>query len=62
MSKVGRTIRIEESDLKEFERLYPELLPLYVQRAVHVAVTDRAMFEKIFFTGLPSVGNSDVIL
>lgn len=58
---LGKTFRISESDLQDFERLYPELLPLFVQRAVRLAVQSRADFEHIFFTGLPVVGSPESI-
>lgn len=47
-----RQIRFEKDDLDVFERLYPELLQLFLNRAVKVAISSREDFDRIFFTPL----------
>lgn len=54
----GKTFRLLESDLDAFERLYPDLLPLFVQRAVHCAVCSKSIFENIFFNDFITSGLS----
>lgn len=46
----SKTFRFDSQELEMFERLYPELLPLFVQRAVRLAINSRPDFEKIFFS------------
>ena len=48
----GKTFRLNEDDLRMFERLYPDLLPLFISRALFCAVRDNDLFQKIFFTPL----------
>lgn len=37
---------------KSFDRLYPRLRRLYVERALIAAVRDTALFDKIFFENM----------
>lgn len=53
-----RQLRIDKDELAFFERVYPQLLPLFLNRAVLCANRDRKLFEQIFFSPLITDGTS----
>lgn len=53
---VTKQVRIDKDNLDVFNRLYPDLLNLYVNRAIICAISNRADFDKIFFTPLLNSG------
>ena len=40
---------LEKEDFEKFDRLYPKLLKIFLNRCVHRASNDRTFFEDIFF-------------
>lgn len=40
------TMNFEEKDLKQFQRLYPNMLTTYLNRLVHKALTDKEFVLK----------------
>lgn len=44
------TIRLPETDLKTFRRLYPKLLGRFLTICVKRAISDKDFFTKIFFS------------
>ena len=50
--KKGRSFRLNEANLAMFERLYPEILTLFLDRAILCAISDRKFFDLVFFTPL----------
>lgn len=45
----GFTVRIDEDEIKLFNRLYCGLLSKFIQKAIHLAVLDKNNFDNIFF-------------
>lgn len=43
------TLRVDKKDLEMFNRLYPSLSSLFIQRCFKFALRSRNNFEKIFF-------------
>lgn len=38
-----------KDSIERFQKLYPHCLTLFLSRSVQLALSDRALFEKIFF-------------
>lgn len=51
-NNLTRQIRIDKDELSKFERLYPDLFSLFVNRAVFCVNRDRGLFDSIFFSPL----------
>lgn len=47
--KKGFTIRLDDDLKKRFDKLYPDLLNLYINRCISFALKSRENFTKIFF-------------
>lgn len=41
--------RVNKEVVETFDRLYPDLLSLYLERAIIIATQNREVFEQIFF-------------
>lgn len=41
---------IDTEEYKKFNRLYPKLLKIFLNRAVKLANNDKDLFDKIFFS------------
>ena len=48
-SENRKSISIEKDVVTRFEYLYPKLTGIFCTRALKLALTDKDMFEKIFF-------------
>lgn len=48
--KVVYHLVIDEKDKKTFDRLYPGLLKIFLNRSVNLAINDKSVFEQIFFS------------
>lgn len=55
---VTKQIRIDKEELAKFERLYPDLLALFVNRAIFSVNRDSDLFRSIFLNPLLSDGLS----
>lgn len=47
--RANMVVRIDKDVLDSFNRVYPDLLNIFLTRAVKAATIDKQMFEKIFF-------------
>lgn len=47
--RTAKTVTINTPAMEMFDRLYPDLFSLFVERAVVAAINDRNLFDKIFF-------------
>lgn len=48
----GKTVRFNEDYVKAFDKLYPDLFTLYLNRALYAATQSRELFDQIFFMPL----------
>lgn len=46
------SFRLPEDLRDKFQRLYPGCLSLFLRRAIELAIKDKSLFDKIFFTNL----------
>lgn len=47
--RTSKTVTVNTPAMEMFDRLYPDLFSLFVERAVVAAINDRNLFDKIFF-------------
>lgn len=47
---------IDTEEYKKFNKLYPQLLKTFLNRAVYLANNDYSIFEQIFFKGVNKNG------
>ena len=47
--KTTITLQLDRTEKDKFEKLYPGLIKIYLQRAIHIANNDKSLFEHIFF-------------
>lgn len=53
---VTKQLRIDKNELETFERLYPDLFSVFVQRALYLANRDSSLFQKVLLSPLLSKG------
>ena len=50
MTKKQTSIYVIKEDVELYERLYPKTLGIFIQKALHIAITNKDFFYKIFTT------------
>lgn len=51
-SRSKKQVNIDIETYEKFERVYPELINLFLNRALKVCLNDKDLFEQIFFNQL----------
>lgn len=48
-NKLTITLQLDKTDKEKFDKQFPGLLKLFLQRAINKSINDRTLFETIFF-------------
>lgn len=51
-SRKKRPVNIDKETFEKFEYLYPEVTPIFINRALKLALQDKKFFEEVFFNKL----------
>lgn len=51
-SKLKKSINIDKATFDRFDYLYPEICPIFINRALKLALQDKKYFEDVFFNQL----------
>ena len=51
-SKNKRSVNIDKNTYERFEYLYPDIVQIFINRALNLALQDKKYFEEVFFNKL----------